>query len=189
MQSPSKSSSKHLTARRDALSRIGRLGMVAVAGRFLTACGMGAEASPLVGGAFPSFSLPDVGGAQRTSGAFAGKPVLFNFWATWCPPCRTEMPALQALADRLAARGLQLAAISVDDDRNLVREFVRQERIGLTVLLDRERVLAESALHLMAYPTSFLVGADGIIRDVMVGVRPWADEAFAEALAKRAGLV
>lgn len=99
------------------------------------------------------------------------------------------MPALQTLADRLAARGMQLAAISVDDDRNLVREFLRQERIAFTVLLDRERVLAESALHLTAYPSSFLLGADGIVREVMIGVRPWADEAFAEALARRAGLL
>lgn len=169
--------------------RIGRLGTAIVTGNLLTACGSGgAQHVSAVGTPFPSFSLPDSGGALHASADFAGHPVLFNFWATWCPPCRSEMPALQSLADRLAVRGMRLAAISVDDDRNLVREFLRQERIAFTVLIDRERILAESALHLNAYPTSFLVGADGIVREVMAGVRPWADEAFAEALAHRAGL-
>ncbi len=170
-----------------------RLGTLALSAPFLAACegGEGGAGDPasLAGTLFPSFALPDLDGVVRASSAFAGRPVLFNFWATWCPPCRSEMPALQTLADRLAARGMQLAAISVDDDRNLVREFLRQERIAFTVLLDRERVLAESALHLTAYPSSFLLGADGIVRDVMIGVRPWADEAFAEALARRAGLL
>ena len=84
---------------------------------------------------------------------------------------------------------MQLVGISVDDDRNLVREFVRQEHISFPVLIDRERVVAESTLHLSAYPTSFLIGADGIVRDVIVGARPWADDAFAKALAYRVGLV
>lgn len=189
MRCPSKNRSDPLSGRRDALSRIARFGAMALSGGLLAACDGGEVApSPSAGATFPSFSLPDVEGAVSASAAFAGKPVLFNFWATWCPPCRSEMPALQALADRLSARGMLLAAISVDDDRNLVREFLRQERIAFTVLIDRERVLAEGALHLMAYPSSFLVGADGIIREVMIGVRPWADETFAEGLARRAGL-
>lgn len=162
---------------------------MAFSGGLLAACDLGvAPPSPPIGSAFPAFLLPDIDGVARASDTFAGAPVLFNFWATWCPPCRSEMPALQTLADRMAARGMRLAGISVDDDRNLVREFVLQERIAFTVLIDRERVLAESALRLTAYPTSFLIGADGMIRDVMVGVRPWADEKYAETLARRVGL-
>ena len=170
--------------------RLARLGLAGLSGSVVVACGAGETQAPqLSGGIFPAFSLPDLAGGVHSSSGFGGKPVLINFWATWCPPCRSEMPALQVLADRLATRGMQLLAVSVDDDLNLVREFVRQEAIRFTVLIDRERDLAERVLHLANYPTSFLVGADGVIREVMVGVRPWADEQFAEALARSADLV
>ena len=189
MAYPSKNRFDFVSGRRDALSRISRLGAIAFSGKLISACDTDdGRASPSVGAVFPAFSLPDLNGEMHASANFTGHPVLLNFWATWCPPCRSEMPALQVLADRVAVRGMQLAAVSVDDDRNLVSEFVRQQRISFRVLIDRERVLAESALHLTAYPTSFLVGADGTIRAVMVGPRPWGDERFARMLTDQVGL-
>lgn len=190
MPSPSKNRSDASLVRRDVLSCIGHLGALALSSSFLSACHMGfTEPAQIAGKAFPAYDLPDLNGILYKSTSSAGKPVLINFWATWCPPCRSEMSALQSLADRFAEQGLQILGISVDDDLNLVREFVLQERLRFTMLIDRERVLAESALHLTAYPTSIVVGADGIVREVIVGVRPWADDSFARDLARQLGLV
>ena len=137
-------------------------------------------ARPWKGAAFPAFALAGLDGATHDSREYLGRPLLINFWATWCPPCRREMAALDALDRRLAPRGLQLLAVSVDSDRNLVAEYLRREGLRLTVLIDADQAWSGTALQLPGFPTSYLVGRDGRIRDVWIGPRAW-DEAPVQA--------
>lgn len=79
--------------------------------------------------------------------------------------------------------------ISVDEDANLVREFLLNYPVGFPVLLDSRRVLAEGLLRLNSYPTSCLVGRDGVVVEVIYGTRPWADDANAGLIAQRLSMV
>ncbi|MFC5302965.1 TlpA family protein disulfide reductase [Azospira restricta] len=143
----------------------------------LCAAACGREALPRaavgVGDPFPSFELPDLQRRPRRLADFLGRPLLLNFWATWCPPCRAEMAGLQVLHRGLAAYGGAVVAVSVDDDINLVREFVLQVGVEFPVLLDTGRAFATAALRLSSYPTSFVLRRDGRVGEVVVGARAW----------------
>ncbi len=139
---------------------------------------------PWSGARFPAFALPGLDGTLHDSASYAGQPLLVNFWATWCPPCRAEMADLATLDARLAPRGLKLLAVSVDADANLVREYVRKEKLAFTVLLDLDQRWAGTALRVPGFPTTYLVGRDGTIREALVAPRAWADEAMLARVAK-----
>lgn len=127
---------------------------------------------PQSGMALPAVELPLLNGGNYL---FTEKstPCLINFWATWCTPCRAEMAALNRLHADYAARGLSVIAVSVDEDANLVREFVRKEALTLPVLLDRGSKLATSAFGVRALPTSLLVNGQARVSAVWLGERDW----------------
>jgi peroxiredoxin len=162
-------------------------GWVGLAALGLVGCSQ-KPARPWTGSLFPEFVLPAADDTMHDSREYAGRPLLINFWATWCPPCRREMADLDALNGTLGRNGLQLLAISVDSDRNLVREYLRREGFGFTVLIDRDQQWSALALGIPGFPTTYLVGKDGIIRDAWVGPRAWADPATQAAIASRAGM-
>ena len=121
----------------------------------------------------PFFDLPTLqGDGQVDASQLAGGVTLINFWATWCKPCEEEMPAMQALFERLSGQGFSLLAISVDESREDVQEF--QERLGLTfpILLDPEQ-RTSNLYQTTGFPESFLVGPDGRIVERYVGPREW----------------
>ena len=101
----------------------------------------------------------------RTSGTeLRGKVVLLNVWATWCVPCRREMPALQALSRELGGQGLRVVGVSIDgaDARGDVEAFVQEAGVGFTILLDPgERVVR--TFQTIGLPESFLVARDGTL--------------------------
>ena len=104
----------------------------------------------------------------------AGEALVVNFWATWCGPCRTEMPALQQLDDHLRGRGIRVVAVSIDRDRNLAREFIRSARIRFPVYFDPNGAYSNQKLGLRTLPETFLVDAAGIIRARISGSRDWS---------------
>jgi peroxiredoxin len=136
----------------------------------------------------PEFALPDLDGALHRRADYLGRPLLVNFWATWCPPCRAEMGDLDILARKLAPRGLQFLAVSVDDDRYLVAEYIRREKLAFTVLLDAGHQWSDKALRVPGFPTTYLVGADGLIRGAWIGARKWAEPSVQAEVATLAGL-
>ena len=109
-----------------------------------------------------------------------GKPVLINFWATWCAPCREEMPAMERLYRRHHERGFVLLAVSVDTDAALVRPFLEQHKLTFPVALDSTMSLA-NAYGVRALPSSFLVDRDGNLAALALGPRAW-DNRVAHAL-------
>ena len=146
-------------------------GGAAFAAAGLCGCDSGARpGSP--GNRFPDFRLSDIDGKVHDSKSMAGHPFLINFWATWCPPCRAEMPDLDALHKQFFARGLRVFGISIDEDIQPVREFRLRTGVSFPLIMDSGRVFAH-LLKVTSFPTSFLVSGQGTVTEVLVGPRSW----------------
>lgn len=115
---------------------------------------------------------------------YGGKVVLLNFWATWCPPCRAEMPSMQALYEAYRERGLVVLAVSVDvQGRSAVAPFIEARKLTFPVLLD-PRSVAQSIYGVGAIPTSFLLDRRGRIVSREVGAMDW-NSAAARSIVER----
>jgi len=114
----------------------------------------------------------------RTLADYRGQVVLLNLWATWCPPCRMEMPSIQALQDSLGARGLKIVAVSVDDPgaEPAIRAFAREFGLTFEILHDAsgdiQRVYQTSGL-----PETFVIDREGVIRKTVIAAADWSSEA------------
>jgi cytochrome c biogenesis protein CcmG/thiol:disulfide interchange protein DsbE len=108
----------------------------------------------------PAFSLTDIAGKPLNLSDYKGKVVLLDFWATWCGPCRVEVPRFVDLARRYREQGLIVIGISMDDEAEPVREFYRQYKLNYPVALGNEQ-LSEQYGSVFSLPTTFLIGRDG----------------------------
>jgi len=116
------------------------------------------------------FRLPDLNGVAQ--GLPKGQVVLLNFWATWCPPCREEIPSMAALQQRYASRGLKVIAVSVDRRDADVAGFVKEYALPFQVLRDADNAVSRR-YGVFRYPESFLIGRDGRIRHHLIGAVDW----------------
>ena len=122
----------------------------------------------------PDFKLEDLQGNKVPLASFEGKLVFLNFWATWCRPCRAEMPSMQALYESLGNESFEIVAINLRESRNLVQEFVDEFEFTFPVLLDTSgQVWASYGPRYI--PTSYLIGPDGKAIGFMIGSRTWED--------------
>lgn len=123
-----------------------------------------------IGAPAPDFNLRTLEGKPVTLSALRGYAVLINLWATWCPPCAQEMPAIQRMYIEYRDQGLVVLAVNVtaQDNPLNIQPFV--ERYGLTfpILLD-ETGQVSAAYGLRSLPTSYFIGRDGTIRDIVIG--------------------
>jgi peroxiredoxin len=118
----------------------------------------------------PPFVLTDVQGNSFDSSTMAGKPAVINFFATWCPPCRGEIPGFVEVYEKYKGQGFVMAGISVDTDtRDKLPAFVAEQKISYPVLLGGDGSTAKAYGGVSAIPTTFFVGRDGAIRNVHVG--------------------
>src|SRR5688572_17292691 len=119
----------------------------------------------------PSFSLVDLDGKQRSSDEYAGQAVIFNFWATWCAPCRREIPMLNALQAEHGPRGLQVLGIAMDTPENiaLYRKELNIEYPSLQGELEAVAVGRQFGLDLYALPISVFTDKQGRILGVHMG--------------------
>ncbi len=142
-------------------------------------------APPLrVGGLAPDFELDLADGSGRLrSGGLRGRVLFVNFWATWCPPCRDEAPALEQLYRGLAGEGFEIVAISIDEAeaRNAVQEFRSEFGLSFPVLVDPDRS-AYRAYQATGVPETFLVDREGRVAERFVGPRRWDEARYAEAV-------
>lgn len=132
--------------------------------------GSGVKQAPAVGRAAPDFQLESLDGQAISLAELRGRPVIINFWATWCGPCRTEMPALQEIyEDRdWEERGLVILAVNLGESASAVRKFMEANGLSFTVLLDSEG--RTGMLYNAQYiPTTYFVDNDGIIRHIKMG--------------------
>jgi peroxiredoxin len=118
------------------------------------------------------FTVPGPGGTTVTLGSLRGKVVFLNFWATWCPPCREEMPAMERLYRRHRGRGLEVVAVSVDSDLLVVPPFVRQHKLTFAIGHDPTMAVADR-YGVRALPSSFLIDRRGNLAALAIGPRAW----------------
>jgi len=122
----------------------------------------------------PDFAVPDLAGHAVRLSALRGKVVVLNLWATWCPPCREEMPSMERLYGRLRDRDFQLLAVSQDEDgSSAVEPFVKQLGITFPVLIDPERQVGER-YGVWGYPETFIIDRNGYVVERVIGPRDWA---------------
>lgn len=131
--------------------------------------------SPQEGFLAPHFSLPDLGGTQISLSDYRGKVVLLNFWATWCSPCRREIPSLDRLYQLRKDKDFEILAISVDrTSPSKVADFVANYQMSFPVLVNPQGDVGQR-YWTRAIPTSFLLDKKGVIRWKVPGARKWDD--------------
>ena len=152
-------------------------------GRFILAAGLlislswgGNSASAghqTAGKPVPDLELPTLQGKSISLKSLRGKVVFLNFWATWCLPCRHEMPAMERLYGRLKEKGFEILAVSIDArGEEVVAPFVKKLGLTYPILLDRD-MDALRAFGVRGMPTTFLIDREGRIAHLAVGPREW----------------
>ena len=139
------------------------------------------QLKPWSGGATPALELRDVEGRLHRLADYRGKVVLVNFWATWCEPCREEMPSMNRLRASLAGQPFAVLAVNLAESDARIRRFMEQVPLEFTVLMDRDSAVAKS-WQARVLPISFIVGPDGRIRYSVVGEIDWTQERVRKAI-------
>jgi peroxiredoxin len=131
--------------------------------------------TPWTGAAAPSLALQDMDGRSHTLAGYRGSVVLINFWATWCEPCRQEMPSIERLRDKLTGKPFVVLAVNVDEPEARVRQFLSQTGLRLPVLLDPNKTVTRNwGVRLL--PATYIIGRDGRVRYRLVGDLDWSSE-------------
>lgn len=142
----------------------------------MTATGVAAETQlkPWVGKGTPTLARDDLSGKRVDLKDFRGRVVLVNFWATWCEPCRDEMPSLERLRGKLRGRPFEVLTVNYGEGPAKINAFLAKQKISLPVLLDPEK---ESAAEWKAggLPMTFLVDAEGRVRYSAFGECDWSE--------------
>jgi len=124
-----------------------------------------------VGNLAPDFQLQNLDGKPASLSELRGKPVILNFWATWCGPCVNEMPYLQQVCEEWSAKGVMLLAINIDASSSEASQFLQAHELSLSVLLGAKADVA-ARYNIRYIPTTFFIDKDGIIQAVKVGAFP-----------------
>lgn len=133
-------------------------------------------------GSAPDFTLSDLNGNPVSLSSFKGKPVLVEFWATWCPPCRVSLPEVNALYERYKGRGFVVLAVSLDQSITEARDFAKQNGLTVSVLFDDRGI--DNLYHVTGIPTAFLLDKQGIIKQTHSGFGPRTMEELSSEIEK-----
>lgn len=145
----------------------------------LRAAGLSAPPKPMPAA---DFALPDIAGQRHRLHDQQGKVVFLNFWATWCPPCRDEMPLMEQLYQALRQRSFVMWAVNLQESRKQVKAFMTANRLSFPALLDADSTV--TALYkVRGLPTTYLIDCAGNMVGWVEGPRPWTDEATRTLLA------
>jgi cytochrome c biogenesis protein CcmG/thiol:disulfide interchange protein DsbE len=126
--------------------------------------------APMQGFQAPDFELKTLQGNPIQLSALRGKPVLLSLWASWCPPCKAEMPAFEQVYRQYADQGFTVLAVNASNQDNLTdaQAFVQANRLTFPILLDTQGRVSQ-LYDLRSLPTNFFIGRDGVIQEVVVG--------------------
>lgn len=121
------------------------------------------------------FSVMDMDGKQHRLSDYRGKIVVLNFWATWCPPCREEMPSMDRAHKKLIDDDIVILAINVGEDEDTIFKFTGDYPVDFPLLLDRDGEVIKR-YPVMGLPTTYIISAEGQVTHRAVGGRAWDDE-------------
>lgn len=130
------------------------------------------EIEDIMGKQAPPFSLKNLDGRPLSLADYKGKVVLINFWATWCKPCRVEMPSLNKLFKKYGKQGLVVIGVSIDKTRDPVREFLEEIPLDFPIVLDSDTSVSKN-YKVFAFPTTFLIDRGGILKEKFIGEMDW----------------
>jgi len=133
----------------------------------------------------PEFSLKNEDGKVFKLSDYKGKLVIINFWATWCPPCRYEMPAMERAWKKLKGKGVVLLAINVGEDENTIFEFTAKYPMTFPILLDRKGEVVKK-YKVTGLPTTYIISTDGVVIYRAMGGRMWDHPKLVNKLLKMA---
>lgn len=140
------------------------------------------DAPAVEGKAAPDFTLNDLSGRPVQLSALKGKVVLLNFWATWCPPCREEIPSMIRLNQAMQGKAFQMLAVSIDEGgREAVDSFFKRGGAALPALLDTDGKVARR-YGTTGVPETFIIDAEGVIRKKVIGAMDWSSPEVLSAL-------
>lgn len=147
---------------------------------WLVACQQPASPSLRVaeGQPFPELKLHTLQGQPASTAQFAGKVLVVNVWATWCPPCRKELPSLEHLAQQLDPVHYAVIGVSIDSDDHVLREFLIERKVTFPNFQDRDATNMREVLGVRAFPSTFIVRPDGTLYKVVEGAREWDSAAW-----------
>lgn len=157
-----------------------KLLLIALCLLFFTSEGFAQPPSPfsvdkLIGQKAPDFRLKDINGKEVSLSSFKGKVVLLNFWATWCPPCKAEMPSMNKLYEKLKSRGFVVIAVSTDKRPDEPKDFIANNPVGFPVLLDNDLKVSRNSYKAFMLPTTFLIDRKGVIAEKYFGEQEWME--------------
>jgi cytochrome c biogenesis protein CcmG, thiol:disulfide interchange protein DsbE len=127
----------------------------------------------------PDFSAKTFSGGDLKLSSLHGKVVLLDFWASWCEPCKKELPLLSKMAPRLKSKGIEIVAVNIDDDKAKAEDFLRTHGLSLTVVSDQGKAIV-GRWEPPKMPSSFAIDKNGVVRAVNSGFEP-GDESKLEA--------
>jgi peroxiredoxin len=131
----------------------------------------------LVGEAAPDFALKSASGVNLRLSEYRGEVVMINFWATWCGPCRQEMPLLDDLYGRYQRVGFKLLGVNIDDDSNKAMEMVEELGVSFPVLFDADKSVSKR-YQVEAMPVTLLIDRSGTVRHVHHGYKPGYEQKY-----------
>jgi thiol-disulfide isomerase/thioredoxin len=141
------------------------------------------DLKPWAGVVTPALSLSDIEGKPHKLADYRGKVVLVNFWATWCVPCRDEMPSIERLRAALEGRPFAVLAVNLAEPESRIRKFLEVVPVRFPVLLDTDSRAAR-AWQARVLPATFIVGPDGVVRYQYFGELDWAKPEIREQIVK-----
>jgi peroxiredoxin len=151
----------------------------------LVSCGAAAAdqtLTPLPGGVpAPDFALPDIHGKLHRLSDYRGRPVIVNFWATWCPPCREEIPSMNRAWRELSTAGIMILAVDVGEDADTVFVFTADYPAEFPLLLDVSGEVV-GRWPVKGLPTSYVIAPDGTLAYRAIGGRAWDDPDLLERI-------
>ena len=143
--------------------------------------GMAAELKAANGATAKPLALKTLDGAVHDLAQYRGKVVLVNFWATWCEPCRDEMPSIARLKEKFAGQPFEVLAVNVDEPEARVRAFLEKTPLQLTVVLDPGKSVTKN-WNARILPASYVIGRDGRVHFNAVGELNWGDDSVVKRI-------
>ncbi len=133
------------------------------------------EIHEIIGKEAPDFTLKDMADADVTLASFKGKVIVVNFWATWCKPCKKEMPSLNELYNTYKDKGVVVLGVSVDRSKKPILKFLNKTTVDFPILLDADLTVKNELYKVFSLPTTFIIDRSGILKKYYRGEMNWMD--------------